>query len=162
MAKVLRKQMKRKIIITICILIVCIAFGVYSLVTAFQGPHISPESIVFTDPNQAVIDARHIIKSLGAENESDGYKIWKDELPESLNIPNLKAAFVFKDHLSLVVGHTPDRNVGARIWAEDSNRLHEDTPLKYKDIYFYKYCNDYEESPKNIKWFITPGTKVKQ
>ena len=144
--------MKCKIFtISITALILSLVFCIYRLLTAFPNPHVSPDSIVFANPSRAVIDARQIINNLGSDTDRDGHRISISELPESLNVPNLKGAFVFNDHLSLIIGNSPDWNVGARIWAIDTNRVHEDSPLKYKDIFFYKYCNDYHESPTNIE-----------
>jgi len=127
------------------------AIGVIILMKTWPNPHISPDSIQFPNPVQAVSQARNIIETYRETSDQHGRMMHLSDLPESLRIEGLRAAIVFDDHLSLVLSSNPDWNIGARIWAHDGSRAHEDTPTKYKDIFFYKYCNDYEESPTNIR-----------
>jgi len=140
-----------KKIATILIFIFCVPICViFYLWHVGSGPFFSARHLVFNNPEAAVSDARIIIKTIGSK-PAEHWIIGPNDLPETLRIPKLRYALAFEDHLSLVASRNPDWEIGARIWAESATRHHEDTPTKYKDIYFYKYCNDYNESPKNIK-----------
>jgi hypothetical protein len=143
-----------KTIATILVIIFCVPIcGIFYLWLVGAGPFFSAKHLVFNNPEAAVSDARIIIKTTGSKpgERGDWHWIGPNDLPESLRIPKLRYALVFEDHLSLVASRNPDWEIGARIWAESATRHHEDAPTKYKDIYFYDYCNDLNESPKNIK-----------
>jgi hypothetical protein len=145
---------KKKTILIILAFIFCIPICmIFYLWYGGSGPFFSARHLIFKNSEAAVSDARTIIKTIGSKSieENDWYLIKPKDLPESLRIPRLRYALAFKDHLSLVASRNPDWEIGARIWTESISRPHKDAPTKYKDIYFYKYCNDYNESPKNIK-----------
>ena len=114
------------------------------------GAFTSADDVVFVDPKTAVIDARTLMQE-AREGTRDAGMYRPDELPQSLRIPKLLYAYIFDDHLSLVLARNPDWNVGARIWSDDATREHADQPTKYEEIFFYDYTNDLPESPTNIK-----------
>lgn len=113
------------------------------------GIFIRPSQIRVADPDRAVKDARTLIEE--HRRNHDRLPFYEPhELPESLKIRRLYAAWVFDDHLDLVLYSDPDVRIGARIWSLDSKRQHRDQPTKYPEIFFFFYDNDYPESPDNI------------
>ncbi|MFH1458992.1 MAG: hypothetical protein ABIG64_01280 [Candidatus Omnitrophota bacterium] len=124
---------------------------ILSLFLAGCSAAIGPDNIVIENPTQAVIDARKMIEE--KINDPEKYTDWIQpaKLPKSLRIEKLQFAMVFDDHISLVLSRNPDWNIGVRIWSSDSLIEHNDKPTKYKNIYFYEYTNDLQESPDNIK-----------
>lgn len=110
-----------------------------------------PDDLVFNHPDQAIIDARKMIADKIKNPEKYTNWIYSQSLPESLRIPHLKYAMVYDDHVSLVLAHNPDWNLGARIWSKPATKVHQDQASRYKEIFFYQYTNDLPESPDNIK-----------
>lgn len=115
------------------------------------GPLTNANDIIVANPKQAVIDARKLITA--HQNNPDDLELTHfkpQELPESLQIPDLMFCRIVKDHLELILARNPDNSIGARIWSQDSKTQHKDQPTKYPEIYFFSYNNDTPESPENI------------
>jgi hypothetical protein len=102
------------------------------------------ESLVLAQPGTAVADARTMIAGY---NEDAALRA--DEVPVSLRIPDLRSALLHRDHVDLVVLRQVDEESGFRIWSVPA-RVHQDTPPCYRDVYYYSYSNDFDESPGNI------------
>ncbi|HJT17071.1 MAG TPA: hypothetical protein VJ853_06780 [Thermoanaerobaculia bacterium] len=100
--------------------------------------------LVLSDATAAVSDARAMIAAYKEDRS-----LQPAELPASLQIANLRYALVHRDHLDLVVLRQVDEESGFRIWAPAA-RPHEDTPTKYRDVFYYSYSDDFADSPKNI------------
>lgn len=115
------------------------------------GPSTGPSDVVVSNPPQAVADARRMIEEKRKDPNIHKGWITPSHLPESLQLPGLRYAQVFDDHVNLVLARNPDWQIGARIWAADRTREHHDEKTKYTDIYFFDYTNDLGESPDNIR-----------
>ena len=117
------------------------------------GPLTNTNDLIFSNSEQAIIDARKIIKETRIKiKEGADYSptLMPQELPPSLQIPDLIFCSIFDDHLELIIARSPDNSLGARIWSEDATTKHADTPTKYSSIYFFSYNNDTAQSPDNI------------
>lgn len=113
-------------------------------VLAFFNPFLRPDDIRIADPARAVEDARRMMQ------QGPPASLKPEELPESLRLPGLRWALVAHDHVSLVLGASPDHQAGARIWSIDARPTHGDQPTKYKDVFFYVFDKERPESPTNV------------
>lgn len=117
------------------------------------GAFTRPSDVIVANPVQALIDARALIaKHQGSTNAepAEHLLLESSELPESLQLPGLRYAYLTSDHLDLILARNPDWNVGARIWSQDSTRQHADKPTGYPGIFFFKHNNDWPESADNL------------
>jgi hypothetical protein len=130
-------------IVFVCLCAAAVAMCAIFLWPMIGGAFTSADDIHVADPARAVRDARTLI--------GDGKAVVRapESLPASLRIPGLRFALVHQDHVDLVLARNPDWMIGARIWSEH-HRPHRDEPTKYRDIYFYRYNNDYDLSEDNI------------
>lgn len=121
------------------------------LYSCATGAFVRAKDINFSNPEQAVSDAQQFIRDFEKSKRTDEKGRWiaGGDLPASLRINKLRYAVVFTNHLNLVMGRNPDWSIGARIWSIDSVTPHDDQPTKYKDIFFFEYCNDLPLSQKN-------------
>lgn len=110
---------------------------------AFFGPA-GPEGIRIADPARAVADARRMMR------QGPPSYVKPEDLPESLRLAGLRWGLVAHDHVSLVLGATPDYQAGARIWSVDAPGTHGDQRTKYKDVFFYIFDKERPESPTNV------------
>lgn len=121
-----------------------------ALLPLLYGACAGADDVQLSDPAQAVADARRMISEKQADPRTHSDWIFPKDVPESLRIPGLIYAFVHDDHVDLVMSRNPDWSVGARIWSENSQRVHADEPTRYPDVFFYDYTNDRPETPDNI------------
>ena len=130
-----------------CVLAVLLVAG---LVGYF---YLTTPTIIFSDPNSAVIDARLLIDNYRKEPQREpGYLeiLAPDKLPKSLQLPGLRTARLYNDHLELELDRNPDYDYGARIWSKDVTRQHGDAPTEYPEIFHYSYCHDCPKTETNI------------
>jgi hypothetical protein len=130
--------------------ILMFGFGLWYAWTT--GAFVRAADVHVADATAAVRDARQLIDSFRSSGRPDqtAQHLRPEELPNSVRIPKLRYANVFRDHVNLVLGRNPDWSVGARIWSSDSTTVHADQTTAYSDIYFFQYCNDIPVSPQNL------------
>lgn len=117
------------------------------------GAFLGSSDVYVAHPPTAVSAARQLVasfrKSAGVDESSQHLSV--EQLPECLRIPRLRHAYVFRDHVNLVIGRSADWEIGARVWLLDATTTHADDPTPYHEISFYQYCNDIPISPKNLR-----------
>ena len=122
--------------------------GTLLIATLGCGALIRPSDVKVSNAAQAVADARQLM----AEKRSDPNKhqgwIYASSLPQSLRLPRLRYCTVYEDHVNLVLARNPDWQIGARIWAADSKRVHNDKKTQYSGIFFFEYCK--ESASRNL------------
>ena len=70
-------------------------------------------------------------------------------LPESLRVPGLKYALVHRDHVTLILYHSPDTESGFRIWQSTMPADFADQTTSISFLTRFSYCDDYPDSPSN-------------
>lgn len=126
------------------------ALGFWHLRTS--GALITAADLRVADPTAAVRDARQLIERfrLLASPDSRNQVLPPSQLPQSLRLPELRHALVYRDRINLVLGRNPDWSIGARVWTTDSTTVHADQTTQYPDIFFFQYSNDLPVSPSNF------------
>ena len=104
------------------------------------------QALTVNNPERFVADARSLMTDVKEREEKR-----PGELPVSLQLPHLRYAKVFPDHVDLVIQRDPDDEEGFRVWSATSHRVHRDRPTRYRDVFTYHYNNDIAESPHNIE-----------
>lgn len=74
-----------------------------------------------------------------------------ESLPESLRVPGLIYALVQRDHITLILYHSPDTDSGLRIWKSGMPADFADQATSIPFVTRFTYCDDYPASPAN-KW----------
>jgi hypothetical protein len=128
------------LVLLVLVVLVLVAYVRLALLPARTGP----DDVAIADPTAAVRDARALIANPSAHADW----LTPEQLPPSLRLPHLHHANVHDDHVDLILGRNPDVSIGARIWATQ-HRPHHDRPLRYRDVWFYRYDNDVAVSVDN-------------
>ena len=71
------------------------------------------------------------------------------DLPNALQLPNLRYAETFPTHINLVTYQNPDTVSGYRVWIKGPDDKYLDRPTAVPSVTRYRYCDDYEISPEN-------------
>ncbi len=80
-----------------------------------------------------------------------GTSVRPEDLPTSLRVPGLIYALVYRDHLTLILYHSPDTDSGFRIWKSGMPADFADQATSIPFVTRFTYCDDYPASPAN-KW----------
>jgi len=72
-----------------------------------------------------------------------------ESLPDSLRVPGLIYALVQRDHITLILYHSPDTESGFRIWQSAMPADFADQATSIPFITRFTYCDDYPASPAN-------------
>lgn len=72
-------------------------------------------------------------------------------LPASLRVPGLIYALMQRDHITLILYHSPDTDSGFRIWKSGMPADFADQATSIPFVTRFTYCDDYPTSPAN-KW----------
>ncbi|RYD75003.1 MAG: hypothetical protein EOP84_18990 [Verrucomicrobiaceae bacterium] len=142
--------MKTALKVSALTLALLLALGLWLAYTT--GAFLRATDVHVADPDGAVREARRLIKSFRASAPAEQLSqfLSPEHLPQSLCVPRLRYAYVFRDHINLVLSRNSDWSAGVRIWSTDAATLHADQPTSYRDIYFFQYNNDLPRSPQNL------------
>ena len=76
-------------------------------------------------------------------------KVMPEGLPASIRVPGLKFALVHRDHVTLVLYHSPDTDSGYRVWTSTMPGGYADQATSISFVTRFTYCDDYPDSPSN-------------
>lgn len=78
-----------------------------------------------------------------------GGSVDSNALPLPLRAPGVQGAFIGERHVTLFVLSNPDTDRGFRVWSGAPSKDFADDVTSIPDVYRFRYCDDYPESPTN-------------
>lgn len=92
-------------------------------------------------------DRDALLRSFRSTNSKTTIK--PESLPDSLRVPGLIYALVQRDHITLILYHSPDTDSGFRIWKSGMPADFADQATSVPFVTRFTCCDDYPASPAN-------------